>query len=247
MLFSITTTHQPATDLGYLLGKHPERLQSFGLAYGDAHVFYPEATEAQCTACLLLDIDPVGLVRNHRRGPEDATLAQYVNDRPYVASSFMSVAIARVFSGALANGSYGSAQAQNAAGADRLSFNNLLLSPAQLLGEVPTLTSGTAVRTFNNAQLTLAVSGGPGTIADQLLAGIDPTDFTSSATLSVFLSYTQQPGGTAGPQGFPAVSFNYNLQPVSTTQVPVPAAAWLLGSGLLSLAGIARRRRTLQG
>ena len=152
-----------------------------------------------------------------------------------------------VFSGALANGSYGSAQVQNAAGADRLSFNNLLLSPAQLLGEVPTLTSGTAVRTFNNAQLTLAVSGGPGTIADQLLAGIDPTDFTSSATLSVFLSYTQQPGGTAGPQGFPAVSFNYNLQSVSTTQVPVPAAAWLLGSGLLSLAGIARRRRTLQG
>jgi 3' terminal RNA ribose 2'-O-methyltransferase Hen1 len=100
MLLSISTTHRPATDLGYLLGKHPGRLQTFELAYGNAHVFYPEATEAQCTACLLLDIDPIGLVRNHRGG-DDSTLARYVNDRPYVASSFMSVAIARVFASAL--------------------------------------------------------------------------------------------------------------------------------------------------
>src|SRR5690349_981794 len=101
MLLSITTTHQPATDLGYLLGKHPDRMQSFELAYGHAHVFYPEASSERCTACLLLDIDPIGLVRNHRSGPDDATLARYVNDRPYVASSFMSVAIARVFAAAL--------------------------------------------------------------------------------------------------------------------------------------------------
>jgi 3' terminal RNA ribose 2'-O-methyltransferase Hen1 len=101
MLLSITTSHQPATDLGYLLGKHPERLQSFELAYGKAHVFYPVASAERCTACLLLDIDPIGLVRNHRGGPDDATLARYVNDRPYVASSFMSVAIARVFAAAL--------------------------------------------------------------------------------------------------------------------------------------------------
>jgi 3' terminal RNA ribose 2'-O-methyltransferase Hen1 len=101
MLLSITTTHQPATDLGYLLGKHPDRLQSFELAYGQAHVFYPEARPERCKACLLLDIDPIGLVRNHRGGCEDATLARYVNDRPYVASSFMSVAIARVFASAL--------------------------------------------------------------------------------------------------------------------------------------------------
>jgi 3' terminal RNA ribose 2'-O-methyltransferase Hen1 len=101
MLLSITTTHEPATDLGYLLGKHPARLQSFELAFGDAHVFYPEASTERCTACLLLDIDPIGLVRNHRGGPEDATLARYVNDRPYVASSFMSVAISRVFASAL--------------------------------------------------------------------------------------------------------------------------------------------------
>jgi 3' terminal RNA ribose 2'-O-methyltransferase Hen1 len=105
MLLSITTTHRPATDLGYLLGKHPERLQSFELAYGQAHVFYPEASVERCTACLLLDIDPIGLVRNHRGRPDDPTLARYVNDRPYVASSFMSVAVARVFGGALGGAS----------------------------------------------------------------------------------------------------------------------------------------------
>jgi 3' terminal RNA ribose 2'-O-methyltransferase Hen1 len=100
MLLGITTTHQPATDLGFLLGKHPERLLSFELAHGHAHVFYPEASSERCTACLLLDIDPVGLVRDRR--DDDPTLARYVNDRPYVGSSFMSVAIARVFAAALA-------------------------------------------------------------------------------------------------------------------------------------------------
>ena len=102
MLLTITTTHQPATDLGYLLHKNPSRLHSFELSFGQAHVFYPEATAESCTAALLLDVDPVGLVRN-RKGPsgERGTLDQYVNDRPYVASSFLSVAIARVFGSAL--------------------------------------------------------------------------------------------------------------------------------------------------
>jgi 3' terminal RNA ribose 2'-O-methyltransferase Hen1 len=101
MLLTITTTHPPATDLGYLLHKHPARCQSFTLAFGQAHVFYPEALPERCTAALLLDIDPVGLVRK-QRGPDDTALAQYVNDRPYVASSFLSVAIAQVFGSALA-------------------------------------------------------------------------------------------------------------------------------------------------
>jgi 3' terminal RNA ribose 2'-O-methyltransferase Hen1 len=101
MLLSITTTHQPATDLGYLLGKHPDRCQRFELAYGQAHVFYPEASDDRCTACLVLDLDPVGLVRGRRRQAGDGTLAQYVNDRPYVASSFLSVAIAQVLGSAL--------------------------------------------------------------------------------------------------------------------------------------------------
>src|SRR5437016_13969860 len=103
MLLTITSTLPPATDLGFLLHKNPSRTQSFELSFGKAHVFYPEATNERCTAALLLDVDPVGLVRN-RRGPsgEGGTLAQYVNDRPYVASSFLSVAIAQIYGSALA-------------------------------------------------------------------------------------------------------------------------------------------------
>ncbi len=103
MLLTITNTQQPATDLGYLLHKNPARPQSFDMSFGRAHVFYPEATDERCSAALLLEVDPVGLVRN-RRGPagEGRALEQYVNDRPYVASSFLSVAIAQVFSSALA-------------------------------------------------------------------------------------------------------------------------------------------------
>ena len=103
MLFTLTTTHNPATDIGYLLRKNPSRPQSFSLSFGKAHVFYPEATAERCTVALLVGVDPVGLVRN-RRGPagEGGALEQYVNDRPYAASSFLSVAIAEVFGSALA-------------------------------------------------------------------------------------------------------------------------------------------------
>jgi 3' terminal RNA ribose 2'-O-methyltransferase Hen1 len=102
MLLTLTTTHNPATDLGYLLRKNPMRPQSFNLSFGKAHVFYPEATPERCTVALLVEVDPVGLVRN-RRGPsgERGALEQYVNDRPYAASSFLSVAIAEVFGSAL--------------------------------------------------------------------------------------------------------------------------------------------------
>jgi 3' terminal RNA ribose 2'-O-methyltransferase Hen1 len=102
MLLTITNTQPPATDLGYLLHKNPSRVQSFSLSFGKADVFYPEAGPVRCTAALLLDVDPIGLVRNCR-GPsgEGHSLEQYVNDRPYVASSFLSVAIAEVFGSAL--------------------------------------------------------------------------------------------------------------------------------------------------
>jgi len=102
MLLTISTTHQPATDLGYLLHKNPARAQHFTLSFGAAHVFYPEASAERCTAALVLDVDPVGLVRG-RRGPEGegGLLMQYVNDRPYVASSFLSVAMAEVFGTAM--------------------------------------------------------------------------------------------------------------------------------------------------
>lgn len=94
MLLTITTTHAPATDLGYLLHKRPGRLQEFPLPVGTAQVFYPEATDERCTVALLLEVDPVGLVRRGVRFPR---IDQYVNDRPYAASSFMSVALGRVF------------------------------------------------------------------------------------------------------------------------------------------------------
>jgi 3' terminal RNA ribose 2'-O-methyltransferase Hen1 len=101
MLLTLTSTTAPATDLGYLLHKNPLRAHAFDLTFGRAHVFYPEADADRCTAALLLEVDPIGLVR--RKGPpgQGRTLEQYVNDRPYVASSFLSVAIAEVFGTAL--------------------------------------------------------------------------------------------------------------------------------------------------
>ncbi|MCU0433275.1 MAG: 3' terminal RNA ribose 2'-O-methyltransferase Hen1 [Bacteroidia bacterium] len=99
MFLSITTTRRPATDLGYLLHKHPAKLQTAELPFGKAHIFYPQANEDRCTAVLLLDIDPVALVRKDRG--EGFTLDQYVNDRPYSVTSFLSSAIAKVYSSAL--------------------------------------------------------------------------------------------------------------------------------------------------
>ena len=107
MLLTITTTCAPATDLGYLLHKHPDRLQSFAVSTGEAHVFYPEATPERCTAALLLEVDPVALVRGRGHGhghghkQVDTELARYVNDRPYAASSMLTVAIKEAFRTAL--------------------------------------------------------------------------------------------------------------------------------------------------
>jgi 3' terminal RNA ribose 2'-O-methyltransferase Hen1 len=100
MLLTITTTHQPAHELGYLLHKHPERFQSFDMSFGKVHVYYPEVSAERCSVCLLLDVDAVGMVRG-KNADQNFLLAQYVNDRPYAASSFMSVAIAQVFGSAL--------------------------------------------------------------------------------------------------------------------------------------------------
>ncbi|MBH0239024.1 3' terminal RNA ribose 2'-O-methyltransferase Hen1 [Methylobrevis sp. L22] len=95
MFLSIATTCQPATDLGYLLHKHPDRLHEIEQTFGKAWVFYPEAGETRCEAALVLDVDPVGLVRG--KGSADGLLDQYVNDRPYAASSFLSVALNKAF------------------------------------------------------------------------------------------------------------------------------------------------------
>lgn len=98
MLLTVTTTHRPATDLGFLLHKHPDRIQEFPQSFGTAVVFYPEAELDRCTATLLLDVDPVRLAQSRPRNAADFTLAQYVNDRPYAASSLLAVALGDVFS-----------------------------------------------------------------------------------------------------------------------------------------------------
>ncbi|MBF9130721.1 3' terminal RNA ribose 2'-O-methyltransferase Hen1 [Plantactinospora sp. S1510] len=109
MLITVTTTHQPATDLGYLLVKHPDRVHSFTVPTGTAYVVYPEASAERCTAALLLDTDPLALSGGRGRSgrgtgsttPDDFTLGQYVNDRPYAASSLLSSALSIVFRSAL--------------------------------------------------------------------------------------------------------------------------------------------------
>ena len=95
MFLQITTTHRPATDLGFLLHKNPARLHEVELTFGKAWLCFPEATDERCTASLILDVDPVGLVRG--KSGSDGLMQQYVNDRPYAASSFLSVAMGRSF------------------------------------------------------------------------------------------------------------------------------------------------------
>jgi 3' terminal RNA ribose 2'-O-methyltransferase Hen1 len=95
MFLSIATTHRPATDLGYLLHKHPDRLHEVEQTFGKAWIFYPEAGDVRCEATLVIDVDPVGLVRG--KGQAEGLLDQYVNDRPYAASSFLSVALNKAF------------------------------------------------------------------------------------------------------------------------------------------------------
>ncbi|MDI2128731.1 3' terminal RNA ribose 2'-O-methyltransferase Hen1 [Yinghuangia seranimata] len=98
MFLTIATTRRPATELGFVLHKHPDKSQQFSASYGTAHVFYPEAGEERCEAALLLDVDPIALVRGTKKGlTPDFALAQYVNDRPYAASSLLAVALGGVF------------------------------------------------------------------------------------------------------------------------------------------------------
>jgi 3' terminal RNA ribose 2'-O-methyltransferase Hen1 len=102
MLLEITNTAQPATDLGYLLYKNPANVRTSKLKFGAAHVYYSEVSEERCTAALLMEINPIELLRNRRgRGFTSRALEQYVNDRPFVASSHLSVAIAEMYGTAM--------------------------------------------------------------------------------------------------------------------------------------------------
>jgi hypothetical protein len=88
----------PASDFGFLLHKNPARPQGIEITGGTAQVFYPEATDDRCTAAVLLEIDPIALVRSGRgKAAEGFTLGQYVNDRPYAASSLLAVALGKLF------------------------------------------------------------------------------------------------------------------------------------------------------
>jgi 3' terminal RNA ribose 2'-O-methyltransferase Hen1 len=104
MFLTLTSTHHPATDLGFLLHKNPNRVHEHDLAFGKALIFYPEATDARTTVALTLDIDPVALVRGKGKG-DGGLLDQYVNDRPYAVSSFLAVAIAKTLRNALSGNS----------------------------------------------------------------------------------------------------------------------------------------------
>lgn len=151
MLFTVSTTHRPARDLGFLLHKHPDRVHSRELAFGKATVFYPEASDDRCTAALLLEVDPVALVRGRPDSAASGPLAQYVNDRPYALSSFLSVAISRLLGTAL--GGRCEARPELAAAALPL---EAVLAPLPCRGGEPLLR-----RLFEPLGYTLEAEGGP--------------------------------------------------------------------------------------
>jgi 3' terminal RNA ribose 2'-O-methyltransferase Hen1 len=176
VLLTITATCEPATDLGYLLHKHPDRLQTFAVATGQAHVFYPEATAERCTAALLLEVDPIALVKssksskssNSSKGSKgDAELAQYVNDRPYAASSMLAVALKDVFRSALA----GRCDARP----------DLAEQPMPLEIRVP------ALRCRGGAELARRVFGPLGWTVEASAQRLDPPEWGDSAYLDVTL------------------------------------------------------------
>jgi 3' terminal RNA ribose 2'-O-methyltransferase Hen1 len=100
VLLTISTTMPSAADLGYLVHKHPDKAQEFSLPVGTAHVVWPEVSDARSTVALLLEVDPIALVRG--RKDDSFSLAQYVNDRPYATSSMFAVALGTVFRTAMA-------------------------------------------------------------------------------------------------------------------------------------------------
>jgi len=102
VLVTLSTRGEAAPDLSHLLHKHPGRAQSFDLSVGTAHVFYPADTAEVCTAALLLEIDAVALARSKRYGADAQALSRYVNDRPYVSTSMLALAIGQVFRSAMA-------------------------------------------------------------------------------------------------------------------------------------------------
>jgi RNA repair, ligase-Pnkp-associating, region of Hen1 len=67
MLLKIVCQDPRAPDLTFLFHKHPGKVQSFDLPFGRAIVFYPLLSQDGCEFALLLEIDPIGLIR--KSGP----------------------------------------------------------------------------------------------------------------------------------------------------------------------------------
>lgn len=102
MILTVSTTHRPATDLGFLVHKNPDKLHEMDVGFGTAHLFFAVAREDFAKFAMVLDIDGIDLVRGRDgQGREQGLLQQYVNDRPYAASSFLSVAIAKTLRNAM--------------------------------------------------------------------------------------------------------------------------------------------------
>lgn len=101
MLLTLTMTGPDAPVLGHLLHKHPDRVQTFTLPVGEATVCYPESASDRVTAALLLEIDPIAMVKRRLKSHAGLSLTDYVTDRPYAASSMLAVALGRVFNTAL--------------------------------------------------------------------------------------------------------------------------------------------------
>lgn len=102
VLLTVTMTGPDAPALGFLLHKHPDRVQTFHLSVGEATVFYPQSDPERVTAALVVEPDPIGMVKGRLRSSHGHSLTDSVTDRPYAASSMLSVAIGRVFTTALA-------------------------------------------------------------------------------------------------------------------------------------------------
>jgi 3' terminal RNA ribose 2'-O-methyltransferase Hen1 len=182
VFISLSVTASPgmpvATDLGYLLHKHPERVQPFELPVGAAQVFWPEATPQRATCALLLEVDPIGLVRGRRDGGGFA-LAQYVNDRPYAATSMLAVALGKVFRTAIA----GRCEARPA----------LVAEPVPLEVHVPAVAGGADLVEQLFAPLGWSVSASPVVLDPEVPAwGDSPyVDLRLSGTLTVGQALSQ--------------------------------------------------------
>ena len=124
MLLTITTTHAPATDLGFLLHKNPERVHDDGhvVRRGPRRLPRGEPTSGAPRRCSSRSTRSASCATARARRATSFSLAQYVNDRPYAASSFLSVAINKVFGTAHDRPQQGAARAGRA-GARRSSVH----------------------------------------------------------------------------------------------------------------------------